>query len=173
MTWVVYSVFVIWLALSIANQIPFARKRLTSTLNSFGLLPAFSLFAPEPVDVDYHLVWRDLTSEGTYGDWQELIFAPSTPGRALWNPGGRDLSALIQVVSDLSILASAFAPSCRSGHRLTLVSRPYLFLLNAVVAQTAGPGAVARQFMVVETSGFGATRRVALGISSEIHALDG
>src|SRR5262249_37642559 len=117
MTWVVCSIFVIWLALSIANQVPITRNRLTATLNSFGVLPAFSLFAPEPVDVDYHLVWRDLTSEGTYGDWRELIFAPSTRGRAVWNPGGRDLSAMIQVVSDLSILASAFAPSSRSGHR--------------------------------------------------------
>ena len=165
-------IFGVWLALSIANQIAPLRRRFNGTLNSLCVLPALGLFAPEPADVDYHLVWRDYATDGSCGPWREVVTEPARWWRGLWNPAGRDRSAMIQIVSALSILDGAVAPASRNGGRLILASLPYLALLNVVLDQPHGANAVARQFAIVEASGFGADRRVALGIASALHPLD-
>jgi hypothetical protein len=166
------AVFAIWLLLSAANQVPPLRRRFHATLNSFCVLPALGLFAPEPADVDYHLVWRDHRADGTCTEWREIAREPAGSWRGLTNPCGRDASAMIQIVSALSILGGAVAPACRNGDRIVLASLPYLVLLNVVLAQPRTQGAVARQFAIVETSGFGAEREVALGIASAPHRLE-
>jgi hypothetical protein len=172
MTTALIVIFALWFAATIANQVPALRRRFAGTLNSFGVLPSLGLFAPEPRDVDYHVVYRDADADGAYTAWRELAFDPGGPLRALWNPGGRDCGAMIHIVASLSILGGAVAPSCRTGDHVVLVSLPYLVLLHAVLAEPRSPGAVARQFAVVETTGFGADRALSLGISSPLHPLD-
>ena len=172
MTIALAVVLSMWFLLSVANQVPALRRVFNGTLNSFCLLPALGLFAPEPSDVDYHLAWRDRMSDGTIGTWHEIAFEPAGWWRAGWNPNGRYGAAILQLVSALSILDGAVAPTYRNGERILLLSLPYLVLLNVVVGQPRDRDSVARQFMIVETTGFGADRKVAVGISSPFHPLD-
>jgi hypothetical protein len=172
MTSIVISLLICWFIFSVANQHPMARRWIPSAIRSLFMLPSLSLFAPEPIDVDYHLLWRDIATNGTVDSWRELNMNSVSPLRALWNPSGRDFSALIQVTSQLSLLANASESACRTGQHVILVSLPYLFLLNAVAAQPRSTGAADRQFMIVETRGFGADRQLRLGMLSEIHALE-
>jgi hypothetical protein len=172
MTIAIVVVLSIWFVLTVANQVHQARRRLNGTLNSFGVLPSLGLFAPEPRDVDYHLVWRDRRADGTYGAWSEIVVEPGGAARAIWNPTSREVGALLQIVAALSILNSAVVPACRNAERIVLVSLPYLILLNVALAQPRAADAVARQFAVLETTGFGAARTVELGISSPLHPLE-
>ena len=171
MTIAITVVLAIWFALSVMNQIPAARRFLTGTLNSFNILPSFALFAPDPADVDYHLVYRDHRADGSCGEWLEIVVAPGGATRALWNPTARDCGALLQAVAGLSILSSAVAPRCRNGDLIILVSLPYLLVLNLARAAPRTDGAVARQFAIVESTRFGADRTLELGIASPLHAL--
>jgi hypothetical protein len=172
MTIAIATVFAIWLLLSAANQIPAISRRLNGTLNAFCVLPALGLFAPEPADVDYHLMWRDRRADGSLTEWSEIEARSAGWWRGVWNPRGRDRGAMIQIVSALAILDGAIAPACRNGERVIVASIPYLVLLNVVMSQPASQSAVARQFAIAETSGFGRDRKVALGIASPLHPLE-
>jgi hypothetical protein len=162
-----------WTAVSVLNQVPAARRRLNGTLNSLCLLPAFSLFSPEPVDVDYHLLWRDHRVDDSFGPWHEIESEPANWWRGVWNPRGRDRSAMQTIVSSLSMLAGEVAPRCGHGEGILIYSLPYLALLNVVMAQPRAATAAARHFAIVESSGFGPDRRVAIGITSMLHRLEG
>lgn len=170
MTNVVIGVLVVWFVVIVANQVGAIRGRFPR-LTKLKILPFMSLFAPEPVDIDYHVVWRDIDGEGTLGPWHELPFEPvRLPWRAFSNPWLRDRTTLLEVVQDLMLLSDATSSS-RMGPRLALVSFPYLFLLHVVTRQPREATSAARQFIVIETSGFDDTRRVELCVASEAHAL--
>jgi hypothetical protein len=161
-----------WFALTVAERWPKTRNRLTKALRAWDVLPALTLFAPEPIDLDFHLVYRDVGSNGALGDWREVPLAVGGPWQFLWNPTLRDHDMLFSAVVNIIRLNSELVPQCRSANRILLVSWPYLLLLQIVMQEERSESSVARQFMIVKTSGFGADRRVALGLASEIHPFE-
>lgn len=126
-------------------------------------------FAPEPSDVDYHLAFRDIAPNGHLGPWHSAPVPSKSPLGLLWFPEKRDHESLMSAVGGIASLQPVLADLDRDTDALVQLSFPYLFLLNR--AQQAAPLAadVRRQFMVVETSGFGPSRTVALGILSNPH----
>jgi hypothetical protein len=171
-TTAVLVLLAVWLLLSAANQINGPWTRLLGPLNSVSLLPALFFFAPDPVDVDYHLVFRDFMEDGEAGRWQQIPIEREGPWRVLWCTAKRDHQAMTLAVAGLAGLQQTVTPVARDPEGLIQVSIPYLFLLHRVLAAPRPAGAQQRQFMVVETSGFRPRRRVALGILSNPHRLD-
>jgi hypothetical protein len=171
MTVVVLVLLAGWLVLSVANQINGPWIQFLGRPNSFTLLPRLDFFAPDPVDVDYHLAFRDLGVDGQGGPWRQIAVERDGPLRIVWSTAKRDHHAMAGAVSSLAGLQTAVAPAARDAEGLIQISIPYLFLLHRVQQEPRLPGAHERQFMVVESSGFGASRRVALGILSNPHRL--
>jgi hypothetical protein len=168
----IVSFFVLWFAASVALYVPGPWQGPIRKLAAWSVMPAVTYFAPDPVDVDFHLVFRDVLLDGTTGSWQEVPFENPRPLSLLWDLSKRQQRALLDATSELSRLASEVAPACRSGERMLLLSFPYLFLLNLVAHQPRARGATHRQFVIVQSQGFGNERRLSLGIASELHALD-
>ena len=103
MTIVLLAVLAVWMLLSVANQIPRLRGRLLIHLGSFGLLPDMSLFAPDLVDMDHHLVIRDISSDGTETAWRQVPFGiRGSPLHAVWNPADREAWALVKAVNGVA-----------------------------------------------------------------------
>jgi hypothetical protein len=170
MTTVVIVVLAVWLALSVASQLGGSIARALAAHDPLYLIPGrYSLFAPDPV-VDYHLVFRDFDPDGTPVGWRESRFTSGRPrglAGALWNPAHRSYAAVGQAVAAIVELGTRVGPD---GIRLLPVSFPYLFLLYQVMRLPRTTPGASRQFMIVESVGFGAERRLALGILSELHA---
>jgi hypothetical protein len=138
----------------------------------FALLPSNGFFAPDPVDVDYHLVFRDFSEEGDAGPWREIPTERDGPLRMFWSTAKRDHQAMLAAVSGLAGLQQLVAPLVEDPESLIQISLPYLFLLHRVLAEPRAPGSAERQFMIVETRGFGESRRMELSILSNPHRFD-
>jgi hypothetical protein len=171
MTVLVLILLAVWLAASVANQIDGPWSRWLAGCNAFTLLPRLDFFAPDPVDVDYHLAVRDFDQEGAAGPWREIPAERDGPLRIFWSTAKRDHHAMGTAVTNLALLQQCVAPAASDPAGVIQISLPYLFLLHRALEGPRLAGAHERQFMVVEASGFGAARRVALGILSNPHRL--
>jgi hypothetical protein len=169
----VVAVFILWFAAAVLLYVPGPWRQTLHKLAAWSLVPASTYFAPEPADADFHLVFRDVMADGSQGVWQEVPIENPRPLSLLFDVSKREQRALLDMTSELSRLASTVAPLCRSGERILLLSFPYLFLLNRVAHAPRAPDATHRQFLIVQSQGFGSERRLSLGIASELHALDG
>jgi hypothetical protein len=138
----------------------------------FALLPANAFFAPDPIDVDYHLVFRDFFENGEAGPWREISIERDGRFRFLWSTAKRDHQALLAAVSGVAGIQQLVAPLLDAPEVVIQVSLPYLFLLHLFLAAPRTPGAVERQFMIVETRGFGDSRAMDLSILSNPHRFD-
>ena len=172
MTATVLALLGLWFLASVANQIPGPWARLLGPVAVFGVLPGVAFFAPEPVDVDYHLVIRDFFDDGRSGLWRELVPERTGRWRALWNVAKRDHQAMLTAVASLASLQRSVAPTAVAPDAIIQLSLPYLFLLHSSLRAPRAPGARERQFMILETRGFGAARKMELGILSNPHRLD-
>jgi len=172
MTALVVGIFIAWFALSAANQIPGPWTSILRPFGVFGLLPDYTFFAPDPIDLDYHLVIRDFFENGEAGSWREIAIERDGPLPLLWSTVKRDRQAMLTAVSGLGGIQQFVAPIVDDPEALLQISLPYLFLLHRAVSETRSPGAQARQFMVVETQGFTKPRRMELSILSNPHNFD-
>jgi hypothetical protein len=172
MTAIVLGVLGLWLVASVANQVPGPWARFLGPLGGFSVLPGLAFFAPDPIDVDYHLVVRDFLDDGQAGPWKEIPPERHGPLRALWSTAKRDHQAMLGAVSALASIQQSVAPVVAEPAALMQISFPYLFLLHRARQAPRDPEARERQFMIVETKGFGAERRMDLGILSNPHRLD-
>jgi hypothetical protein len=164
MTAVVIVVLAAWVLVAVLNHVTGPWTRLFGAFNGFSLFPRLDFFAPDPLDVDYHLVVRDVEPEGP---WRRVAIDRDGPLKMLWSPAKRDHQALLAAVADLAGLQQCVAPVVRDADAVIQVSLPYLFLLHA--ALQAPSAARVGQFMIVESAGFGEARQVALGILSGPH----
>jgi hypothetical protein len=189
MSVVVVIVFVVWFGLTVLNQLhrpssadqgyemrfPRWLRTVVATANASYLLPRYRFFAPEPVDADFHITYRDLHADGSRSSWQEVDFPrPTEAGalRMLWNPFVRDHGTMLQCIREICILGDTVVPVSPMGLRIISVSFPYLFLLHQVMRLKSDPQVEGRQLLIVETTGSGGARRLSLGISSEVHRVD-
>ena len=171
MTILVLVLLAAWLAISVGNQIRGPWARFLGVPNSFALLPRLEFFAPDPIDVDYHLVFHDFLEDGQATPWRRIPAERDGPLRILWSTAKRDHQAMLAAVAALAGLQQSVAPVVRDPAAVIQLSLPYLFLLHRVQQGPRLPGSRERQFMVVETTGFGASRRLALGVLSNPHRL--
>jgi len=155
-----------WLVLSVIQQFSppwFARVQ---GIDIFGLIPLWTFFAPNPGHSDYHLVYRDELHDGTITPWREVPMCELRGPRSfIWNPEKRSKKVLADVAAALVQHADA------TSELETLVSLPYLILLNVIAAEEP-VRAAARQFVLVETFGFlrrGPTRAL---LVSRFHPLE-
>jgi hypothetical protein len=162
----------VWFVISAANQIPGPWTVALGRVGTFSLLPGNSFFAPDPVDVDYHLVFRDFRGNDQLGPWREIPTERDGWLRLFWSTAKRDHQAMLAAVSGLAGIQEFVAPIVGDAEAIVQVSQPYLFLLHRVVSQPRAEGADERQFMIVETRGFGEQRRMELAILSNPHRLD-
>lgn len=160
------SLLALWLGVSILAQFDVAPARALKGHDVFSLLPRWSFFAPRPGTFDYHLLYRDLLPDGTFGAWQEIPLADErTFGGALWNPEKRCRKALSDTVRSLTQLL-------KPGRKPALaLSIPYLTTLNYVAARTHDPRAAATQFMILRTDGFLADTEPRLIFQSDLHRM--
>jgi hypothetical protein len=117
-----------------------------------ALIPIWSFFAPNPGRTDYHLLFRDQLVTGEWCPWHEISQGPRTSLRSVWNPGKRRAKGLTDHISSLmrSLNGVELEP-------IVMVLHPsYLTLLRWVTIQGSDPRSHSRQFLVAQTSGFGA-----------------
>lgn len=158
------SLLAIWLAISVLAQFDSAPTRAIKRHDLFSLLPRWSFFAPRPGVYDYHLLYRDLRSDGTLGAWREIPLADErTIGGALWNPEKRCRKALSDTVRSLNELL-------RSGPKPSLaLTMPYLTILNYVTSRGHEPQTTATQFLILRTDGFMTGGDPRLVFQSDLH----
>jgi hypothetical protein len=169
MTVLVLIVLAVWFVLSAANQIPGPWRGRLGPLSSFSLLPSNSFFAPDPIDVDYHLVFRDMRGSEQIGPWRQIAFESDGWARLFWSTAKRDHQAMLAAVSGLAGVQQLVAPVVDDAESIMQVSLPYLFLLHRVLSEPRTHGADERQFMVVQTSGFCQRRGMELAVLSNYH----
>lgn len=173
MTIVLLGALALWMLLSVANQLRGLRGRLLNRLSSFGLLQDMSLMAPDPPDVDLHMLIRDIYSDGTETAWRQVpIGGRGSRLRALWNPTDREAWKLMLAVTGVAVVNEHLGSRSPDPESVVSISLPFLYLLNLAMAPERAPGAVSRQFMIVESKGFGEERQIELGILSSHHAFD-
>jgi hypothetical protein len=117
-------VVVVWLILTALCNIGSIGRALR-VRDIWGLLPEWRFFAPNPIEADLRLLYRDFASADARGVWTE---PPVLHGRRwwhfLWNPEKRINKSLFDAMNEVQTLALAsdarvFSPS-------------YLLLLNVV-----------------------------------------
>jgi hypothetical protein len=142
--WVICSAL---LALTIACQRPrWNWVRSLKYHDVAALIPAWTFFAPTPGIKDTRVLWRDCFVDGAMSPWRELLPPATGCLRFLWNPQKRQ-NKLITDAAQMILQMAVRDPESP----LTLVSLPYLLLLNRVMSLPSSPLVIARQFVVVET----------------------
>ena len=159
------SLLAVWLVVSVLAQFDLSAARVLKGHDVFSLLPRWSFFAPRPGTFDYHLLYRDLLSDGTFAPWREIPLADErTIGGALWNPEKRCRKALSDTVRSLTQLLKS------AGNKSSLaLSIPYLTTLNYVGSRDHDLQATATQFMILRTDGFLAAGDPRLVFQSDLH----
>jgi hypothetical protein len=167
---IVALIFAGWFIVSVLNQFRFGWFNRIRRADRFSLLPAWTFFAPNPGQSDYHLVYRDRRADGSLTGWREVpITVPRKPYSFIWNPWKRSRKVLSDMVGTV-ISASRANPQL--GDEIML-SIPYLVLLNVVCHFDTSPDATHRQFLLVETFGFRPTALPQIILRSDFHALAG
>jgi hypothetical protein len=141
------------LSVSVAQQIFSGRwiKKLKDH-DVLALIPIWSFFAPNPGRTDYHLLFRDQLNTGEWCPWREVPQAARSRFKGLWNPGKRRAKGLTDHITSL-------LRSLNGGEHdpIVIVLHPsYLTLLRWVTMQGSDPRSRSRQFLIAQTSGFGA-----------------
>jgi hypothetical protein len=156
--YIALTLFAAWYVLSIINQFTNRYgKWVRQRLNTFGVIPGWTFFAPTPGTSDYHFVVRDLVCN-TYSDWVEIEWC--TPRRfreAIWHPSRHRAKLVVDCVNALMLTIKemkAVGLNVEEEPQRWMVSLPYLALLNIVVSvPPTVPGVTARQFAIIEQKG--------------------
>ncbi|GAA2231946.1 hypothetical protein [Streptomyces nogalater] len=135
------TVLGLWLALTTVAQLGAAVPGVREALSAGPLrlvLPAYNFFAPVPGTSDAHLLVRLRSAEEVPGLWRELTGEPvRRRWDWVWNPGHREHKQM----ADLADYLPRTDPWCEASS--TVLSVPYLLLLNRAVAAVAGSGPAA------------------------------
>lgn len=67
-----YFLIICWILLTVLFQFTSLRTRITRIIqdNLFYIIPIWKLFAPTPIEKDYHIVYRDYFLDGTLSEFQ-------------------------------------------------------------------------------------------------------
>jgi hypothetical protein len=163
---IIGAVFVGWFALSVANQFDYFSQKI-GRWDYLKLVPRWTFFAPNPGINDYHLVYRDRLTNGSYSAWREVVHLNSGDNiSCLWNPQRRVTKTIADAVNNIMRVNLQIANFAKSA-KFTL---EYMLLLRAAQNEpTEGPD---RQFAIIQTHGFVGAREAELLLLSELHAID-
>jgi len=170
---VVYSIIALlitWFILSILFQFNFKWLAYINKYDSFGFLPKWNFFAPNPETSDYHLLYRNFDQDNGFDSWIEI---PITEKRkiysVIWNPEQRSKMILLTVAS---IIATTDWEGTSKPSKLITLSLPYLILLNLVVHHGNNTNkTISRQFVLVETAWEGSATEPKILLLSALHPL--
>ncbi|MEA2633799.1 MAG: hypothetical protein QOH92_566 [Chloroflexota bacterium] len=151
---IVATILGLWLLISIPYQMADKYWRRLKSANTFGILPGWTFFAPNPGTSDYRLVFRDLTPRGMT-EWTEVEWCRSRKGLdALWHPGRQRTKLVVDCVNALIITVKELRRhdvDVEANPQGWLLSVPYMALLNIVnTMPRISPNARARQFAIIE-----------------------
>lgn len=152
-----------WFVASVVAQIPGALSLRLRSVDTFGLIPSWSFFAPNPVRTDCHLMYRHVFKSGAVTEWTEAFVWRSPWTRMIWNPDRR----VEKAISDAS---SALAS--RKDTNGVQWSTPYLLLLNYVSELPRSSTAVAVQFALLGSFGHQRDRNPFVRFVSDAHPLE-
>ena len=153
-----------WLAISIFVYVPSLTKRIRRW-DSFGLVPQWNFFAPNPARHDFHLLFRDQLQDGTMTEWTEVASIAQRPNWGIvWNPRKRRNKALFDAVTDLAMHVKDSLPAIE-------LSIPYLTLLNYVSGLPRFAGARFTQFLIMRSGSSDQGQKPELFYLSKLHAL--
>jgi hypothetical protein len=145
---IVAAVFALWLAASAAGQ--FGRKSRWLRACPLGwALPEWRLFAPDPGDHDYHLIYR---CQLFYGDCSEFEIAPlyaRARCRAMWNPEARKQKMLRDTVRALGNSVRRYADDESATAKAEISRLASYRLLLGVAAGRCSADATGVQFAVL------------------------
>ncbi|MDB6136434.1 MAG: hypothetical protein JWM59_4677 [Verrucomicrobiales bacterium] len=147
MATIAVGILVLWFALSVVAQVSDRCLRTLRRYDVLGLIPAYNFFAPTPGTLDYHILVRDLSSDGELTGWRELPYLPSTPWAFVWNPGRRHNKAIFDVMKDLAAWINELGPDKASIY----LSTPYLTVLDHVSALPRAEAATKTQFLLMSS----------------------
>jgi hypothetical protein len=173
LAWSVSMAFGAWFALSVAAQFSDDVHARVPRLSSLGLVPSWTFFAPRPGVDDVHLLYRDRREDGSIG---VPAYVPTIEDRrwhhGFWNPGKYGN----KVFTDLTSALRAQLRLVRQDDldlRVIMLSTPYLVMVHLVMAMPRPPDAVARQFLLANTTSLRADPRREIVFVSEFHAFPG
>jgi hypothetical protein len=158
----------VWALLSFFNQ--FEKGRFIQFLKKFdfaGAIPIWTFFAPNPGSHDNHLLFRDVSADGTTGPWREIHINRRPPGYFLFNPEKRVSKA---VGDHITFLLRRAKPGNFPKRRM--VEMPYLALLHFVSSFPADFLADRRQFAIARTAGIDGRKEPVILFLSAFHKLE-
>lgn len=156
-----------WCALTVGAHLSLRIAAWVAKIDAFGLIPNWSLFAPNPAVTDPHLVCRDDAGQGVVKPFQEMDGHVFDKGLsvAVWNPSRRVSKGILDALTELLVLADSIE-ACEIRFSL-----PYLRLANYTLSLPAAPDSVSRQFGIVLCTGFDHRDPPELVFLSEFHVL--
>jgi hypothetical protein len=139
------ALFVGWLALTFVVGVEGTRgSRFVRRADVLGLVPGWSFFAPNPGTVDYHLLARTRSPDGSTGQFEEIAPPVSPLRRSIWNPEKRVRKAIFDCGQELVLL-----PLEELGTAEYKLS--YLALLSLVTSSMDCAGVASVQFLLLQS----------------------
>jgi hypothetical protein len=144
----VAAVFALWLVVSVTGQFGRKSRRLRASPLSWAL-PEWRLFAPDPGDYDFHLIYRSQFPSGDCSEFEEAPVYSRARFRPMWNPEARAQKMLRDTVRALGNSVRRYAGDESEAARAEIARLvPYRLLLGAV-AERCAHGATGVQFAVL------------------------
>jgi hypothetical protein len=148
-----------------------AQFRLEALLAFFSkdrlrLLGSFSFFAPDPVEADFHLIYRLILPDAKIQPWTEIpIVRYRSVFAVLWNPQRR-LHAAVRLA------LFSMARHVSNGRKEPIEETPpYLMLLNLAIRHAPCKGAASIQYGVLRSRLFPVEDQPTLVLKSGLHAI--
>jgi len=142
-----------WFVVSVVHQLSTRAGKAVRRHNTFGLIPGWTFFAPNPGTIDYRFVYRDGTDEA-FSAWREIEWCrPRVWAHAFWHPDRHRTKLVLDYINALVITVKEIdqmgLPE-EDAQLSLLVSVPYLALLNIVMTMPRVDGGTFRQFALIE-----------------------
>lgn len=169
--WTLSLILPVIVVLTAMFQFPSFKTLRIFRKDSWRLFPNWGLFAPRPMQSDYLLIVRDFLADGCFSPWRD---APLVEQRrlfhAVYNPHRRNAYAARLVAKEFLTWwqATPREPSVVS------LNHAYIALLGTAIKAPPGPGpgAVGRQFALIEVPAYEREGGVGIALLSAVHRLD-
>lgn len=162
------AIFSAWFLITIMCQFStHPLGRILKRLDYFGLIPAWTFFAPQPAVQDFTLLYRDMESSGRITPWMVFTYDPPSPIiRWLWNPAKRRP----KVIHDMATLWLG-AVTNDPTDRVFSLSIPYLCLLHQVAVIPRSKTTTATQLAIGSVFGREPNKPAQIFVVSPFHRL--
>ncbi|WP_406346703.1 hypothetical protein [Streptomyces sp. NBC_00648] len=154
-----------YFTLTVLYNVGLKQAGVIGKLETLSLLPKWHFFAPHPGTHNLYLLYRDVFPDGTVGNWTMLhgMDRFKSPWSCAWNPTKRLRKALFDVITSLRMESEV-----DERRHLIKLSTPYLLLLHHISSIPRPTGAIATQFLIMQSH----ADQPALPIfTSELHPL--